>query len=266
MAARPEAGVSAVAAWTPSSAPGRFEGGAAGSTGAPARGRSLILALLRRDVQTALRRPGDLVWHVGFFVMVGALFPLSLRPDAASLRLIGPGVVWVGALLAVLLATSRHLHEDLRSGWLDQCVLAADAAGMPLSALVAARMAGQWALAAGPVLLAAPLLALQFQMHPAATGTLLPALALGTATIVPLACVAAALAVGARGTALLNLLLVLPLAAPVLVFGSSAVHAAQAATAAPAGPELWLLGAMALAALAVCPPLGALAWRAAVQH
>jgi heme exporter protein B len=222
-----------------------------------------LQAVARREWLTAVRRPGDLAWHAGFFVMVAALFPLSLRPDPASLLLLGPGVLWVAALLAVLLATGRLFHDDLKSGWLDQCVLAAGAAAVPLALLVAARMAVQWLLAAGPVLLVAPLVALQFGLNLAALGVLMAGLALGTAVLVALASVAAALAAGLRGAALLTMLMVLPMAAPVLVFGALAVHAAQGGASAAA--ELSLLGAMLAAAALVCPVLGALALRSATE-
>lgn len=232
--------------------------GSAGSAWGPT-----LRAVARREWLAAVQRPADLLWHAGFFVMVAALFPLSLRPDPATLLQLGPGVLWVAALLAVLLATGRLFHEDLRSGWLDQCVLASASVGLPLALIVAARMAIQWLLAAGPVLLVAPVVALQFGLNAAALGALLAGLALGTAVLVALASVAAALAAGLRGAALLTMLMVLPMAAPVMVFGAMAVHAAQAGR--PATAELSLLGAMLAAAALVCPLLGALALRSATE-
>ncbi|PXW93373.1 heme exporter protein B [Sphaerotilus hippei] len=222
-----------------------------------------LQAVVRREWRQALRRPGEMLWHAGFFVMVAGLFPLSLRPDPATLQLLGPGVLWVAAWLAVLLATGRLFHDDLRSGWLDQCVLACRSAGLPPALLVAARMAVQWLLAAGPVLLAAPVVALQFGLNAAALGVLLLSLALGTAVLVQIATVAAALSAGLRSAALLTLLMVLPLAAPALVFGTMAVHAAQAG--ASAGAELSLLGAMLALASLACPVLGAVALQAATE-
>ena len=122
----------------------------------------LLRAIFLRDVWQALRQPADLAWHALFFAVVAALFPLSLKPDADTLRLLAPGVLWVGALLAVLLASSRMFQDDLRSGWVDQWLLTCAATGTPLALLVAARLVAQWVLAAVPVLAVAPLLALQF--------------------------------------------------------------------------------------------------------
>lgn len=220
-------------------------------------------ALARREWRQAWQRPGELVWHAGFFVMVAGLFPLTVQPEPAQLMRLGPGVVWMAALLAVLLATGRVFHDDLRSGWLDQCALAAGQLQMPLALMMAVRMAVQWVLVAGPLLPAAPLIGLQYGMGLPALAVLLLSLALGLAVLVPLACVAAALAAGLRSAALLSLLMVLPLAAPALVFGSLAVQAAQRGDSAAA--ELSLLAAMAALTAVAGPVLGALAWRSAIE-
>lgn len=226
--------------------------------------RRALAATLRREWRLAVQRPGDLAWHAGFFVMVASLFPLSLRPDPATLRVLGPGVLWVGALLAVLLASARLFHDDVRSGWLDQAVLACAALEMPLAVWVAARLAVHWALTAGPVLLVAPLVALQFGLSAPALVVLWFGLVLGTGVLVQLAGVAAALAAGVRQAALLTLLIVLPLAVPVLVFGTLAVHAAQAGR--PVAAELSLLGAVLALSCVVGPVLGALALQSASQN
>lgn len=218
-----------------------------------------LRAVLLRELACAWQRPGDLALHALFCAMVASLFPLSLRPEAATLVLLGPGVLWVAVLLAVLLATARLFQDDLDSGWLDCWRLS----GVPLALLLAARMLAQWLLAALPVLLVVPLVALQFGLNAAALAVLMPALLLGTAVLVMLACVAAALGVGAHGAALLTVLLVLPLAVPVLVFGSLAVHAAQ--RGADASAELMLLGALVALGAVVCPWIGGAALAAAVE-
>ncbi|NDY91477.1 heme exporter protein CcmB [Ideonella livida] len=222
-----------------------------------------LRAVAAREWAQAVQRPGDLAWHGGFFLMVAGLFPLAVRPDPATLAQLGPGVLWVGALLAVLLACGRLFHDDLRHGWLDQALLAGEATGLPLPLWVAARMAVQWVLAAGPVLGVAPVVALQFGLGGWALAVLALALALGTGVLVQVATVAAALSAGLRGAGLLTLLIVLPLAAPVLVFGSLAVQAAQAGR--PVGAELSLLGALLALGTVVAPLLGALALRGAVE-
>ena len=223
----------------------------------------LLRALFLRDVWQALRQPADLAWHALFFAVVAALFPLSLKPDADTLRLLAPGVLWVGALLAVLLASSRMFQDDLRSGWVDQWLLTCAATGTPLALLVVARLVAQWVLAAVPVLAVAPLLALQFGLGAWPLAVLMASLGLGTAVLVLITGVAAALAGGLRGAALLVMLIVLPLVAPAIIFGAMAVH--HAVRGQPVGAALSLLGAMLAVALLVCPLLAAVGLRTAVE-
>ncbi len=223
----------------------------------------LLGAIFRREWSKAVRQPADLAWHALFFAVVTALFPLSLKPDPDTLRLLAPGVLWVGALLAVLLASARMFEDDLRSGWIDQWLLACRATRAPLALLVAARLAAQWLLTALPVLAVAPLLALQFGLDAWPLAVLMASLALGTAVLVLITGVAAALAGGLRGAALLVMLIVLPLVVPALIFGAMAGH--HAVRAEPVGAELSLLGAMLALALLVCPLLAAVGLKAAVE-
>jgi heme exporter protein B len=58
-------------------------------------------------------------------------------------------------------------------------------------------------------------------------------------------------------------MMVLPLSAPVLIFGAGAVDLAVSGLAA--GAPLIILGGMALAALAICPIAAAAALRQAVE-
>ena len=223
----------------------------------------LLRAIFLREWAQGVRQPADLAWHALFFAVVAALFPLSLKPDADTLRLLAPGVLWVGALLAVLLASARMFQDDLKSGWIDQWLLSCRATGTPLALLVAARLAAQWVLAALPVLAVAPLVALQFGLGAWPLAVLMASLALGTAVLVLITGVAAALAGGLRGAALLVMLIVLPLVAPALIFGAMTVH--HAVRGQPVGAELSLLGAMLAVALLVCPLLAAVGLRAAVE-
>ncbi|MFV0681116.1 heme exporter protein CcmB [Ottowia sp.] len=223
----------------------------------------MLRAVFLREWAQAVHCPADLAWHALFFAMVATLFPLSLRPDAVTLQLLAPGVLWVGALLAVLLASGKMFQDDLQHGWIDQWLLACRASGMPLALLVAARLAAQWVLTAVPVLLVAPLLALQFGLAAWPLAVLMLGLALGTGVLVLVTGVAAALAGGLHGAAMLVMLMVLPLVAPALIFGALAVH--HAIHGQPVGADLSLLGAMLAAAALICPALAAVGLKAATE-
>ena len=54
-----------------------------------------------------------------FFLAVVTLVPFALGPDLALLRRVGPAILWLGALLASLLALDRLLADDQEDGSLD---------------------------------------------------------------------------------------------------------------------------------------------------
>lgn len=200
-----------------------------------------------RECRLGLRRVGELLQPVTFFLMVTTLFPLALSPEPSLMRDIAPGVVWVGALLSSLLSLEGLFRADLDDGTLEQLVLA----GHPLAALVAAKMLAHWLLAGLPLVLAAPLAASSLAVPATALPVLMAGLALGTGVIVFVGAVGAALTLaGRRGSVLLSLL-VLPLVMPVLIFGARATDEAVRGDSAAGG--LWLLLAMLVLAVTLAP-------------
>ncbi|WP_374438076.1 heme exporter protein CcmB [Inhella sp.] len=214
--------------------------------------------ILRRELRLALRRPLEALLPVVFFVVAASLFPLGIGPEPATLRHIAPGVLWVGALLATLLSLNLLWGADWQDGSLDQLLLA----GQPAWLLALAKAAGHWLTHGLPLLLAAPLLGLMFGLPAAPLGLLWLGLLLGTPVLSLLGAFGAALTLGLRAGGLLNLLIVLPLAMPALIFGSGAVGAFEAGL--PVGGHYSLLGALLLATLLGAPPATGAALRIAV--
>ena len=207
----------------------------------------VMRSVIARDLTLAWRRRTDVFTSVIFFVIVASLFPLGIGPEPQLLRAIGPGVVWVAALLASMLALSRLFASDYADGTLEQMLLAAT----PLSVIIIAKVIAHWIAANLPLVLIAPLLGLQFGLPADALAVLALALALGTPSLSLIGAIGAALTLGLRGGGVLLALLVLPLYAPVLILGALAVEAKTAGLAAQ--PYLLLLGAMSLAALSLAP-------------
>ena len=212
-----------------------------------------------RDLLAALRRRADVVTTLIFFVIVASLFPLGVGPETAMLRMMGPGVVWVAALLASMLALGRLFASDYVDGTLEQLTLAPQ----PLSVLVLAKVAAHWLATGLPLVVVAPLLGFQFDLSSDALLILLASLLLGTPTLSLIGAIGAALTLGLRGGGALLSLLVLPLYVPVLIFGAGAVEAGAAGLGAAA--HLSLLGALLLVALVFAPWATAVALRIAVE-
>ena len=177
-----------------------------------------FVALVRRDLALALRRPGALALPVLFFVLVAALFPFAVGPDARLLGRIAPGIVWVAALLASLLPVETLVDPDRADGTLDQVVTR----GIALETWTAARLVAHWLGFAIPLLLALPVAGVLLGVPFAVQAQLALGLLLGTPALAALALLAASLTAGLRGGGALAGLIALPLALPVLIFGVGA--------------------------------------------
>ena len=177
--------------------------------------------LVQRDLRLALRRKSEWLGAVFFFVLVAALFPLAIGPEPDTLRQIGPGVLWVAALLASMLSLGRLFEADHQDGSLEQLALSA----APLSWTISAKLLAHWLISGLPLVLLSPVLGLQFGLASEALGMLALTLLLGTPVLSLLGAIGAALTLGVRGGGVLQSLLLLPLYVPVLVFGTGAVDA-----------------------------------------
>ena len=215
--------------------------------------------LVMRDLRLALRRKSEVLSGVFFFVVVATLFPLAIGPEPAMLRQIGPGVLWVGALLASMLALPRLFEADHRDGALENMLLSPH----PLWLLVSGKITAHWLLSGLPLVALAPVLGLQFNLSTDALWVLCLTLLLGTPVLSCLGAIGAALTLGVRGGGVLISLLVLPLFVPVLVFGAGAVQALDSGLGAQAHVSILL--ALLLPALFFSPWACSAALRIALE-
>ena len=220
---------------------------------------SAVLIALQRDLLLAARRRSEVVTALFFFVVAVTLFPLGIGPEVALLRRIGPGVIWVSALLATLLGLPRMFAADHADGTLEQMALSPQ----PFALLVAGKIAAHWLLCGLPLVLIAPLLGVQFGLDAGALQILVLALLLGTPVLSLVGGIGAALTLGVRGGGALLALLVLPLFVPTLIFGAGAVES-HAAGLGAAG-HLSILGAMLAIAVFFAPWATTVALRIALD-
>lgn len=207
-------------------------------------------AIYARDLALAMRQRIEALLPAVFFVVAASLFPLGVGPEAQMLRQIAPGIVWVCALLAAMLSLTHLYSGDHADGSLEQMMLSGESG----IAIVAAKAAAHWTITGLPLVIAAPLFGLLFDMSVPALQALFIGLVLGTPILSLLGSVGAALTLGLRSAGVLIILLVLPLSVPVLIFGAGAVSAVDAGLS-PAG-HFSILGAL-LIFTALTAPLAA---------
>ena len=214
-----------------------------------------LVAITRRELLLAWKRPGDVLNPLFFFAMVCTLFPLAVGPSPEQLIFSGPGVLWVAALLSTLLSLNSLFLSDHEDGSLDQVLVSPQ----PLPVLALGKTLAHWLISGLPLVLISPLLAMTYRMSIDVVGVLMLTLLLGTICLSLLGSVGAALTVGLhRGTALLSLL-ILPLAMPVLLLGANTVSLAAGNEVYATG--IWALGAYAVAAISLAPYATAAALR-----
>ncbi|HZW51848.1 MAG TPA: heme exporter protein CcmB [Rudaea sp.] len=218
----------------------------------PGSTSAACVALLRRDLLLVWRRRGDALNPLLFAIIVVALFPFALGPEAAVLSRIAAGTIFVAVLLAMLLSLDALFRSDLEDGSLEQLVLSPH----PLALLLGCKILVHWLTTALPLIVIAPLLAQLLLLPAAVLPVLLTALALATPLLSLIGAVCVALTVGMRRSGMLLTLLVLPLIVPALIFGAGACNAAQNGFAYSA-PLLWLAAWLVLAV--ILAPLAAAA-------
>lgn len=200
-----------------------------------------------RHIRCGVRRPGDVMNSLIFFLMVVTLFPLGLGPDPVVLKELAPGIFWVVALLSALTVSGRIFGSDFEDGSLEQLAVS----GHPLGLCAMAEVLAHWCMSGLTLVLVSPVFALMLNMESSAIPTLMLSLAIGTLCLSLFGGIGAALTVGVRRGAMLLSLLMIPLTIPVLIFGTSAVSEA----ALGYDPSRWLalMGALAITGLILAP-------------
>ena len=198
-----------------------------------------LLAILVRDMRLAMRAGGGMMMGALFFLVVVATMPFALGPDLGLLARIGPAILWIGALLASLLALDRLFLVDHEDGSLDLLMMGP----VPLELAVAAKGIAHWITSSLPLVAISPLLGLMLNIEMGTMGTVALTLLAGTPALTFIGLVGAALSVTLRRTI------------PVLIFG-------VAAAATPFGAPFTILCALSLASLV----LGPVAAAAALRH
>ena len=213
-------------------------------------------ALLVRDMRLSVRVGGGALMGALFFLIVVTMMPFALGPDINLLARIGPAVLWLGALLASLLALDRLFATDHEDGSLDLLMMGR----MPLELAIAGKGLAHWLTTGLPLVVISPILGLMLNVELKTLGAVALTLAAGTPALTFIGLIGAALSVALRRGGLLLAVLVLPLTIPVLIFGVAAANAAVIAGTA-FGPPFTILCALSLASLVIGPFAAAAALR-----
>lgn len=219
-----------------------------------------LAALLARDLRLAVRVGGGALIGILFFTLLVTVVPFAVGPDLPLLARLGPAILWLGALLASLLALDRLLAMDHEDGTLDLILTAR----VPLELAVAAKALAHWLSTGLPLVIAAPLLGLLLNLEAKATAAIALTLLAGTPALTFIGLIGAALTVALRRGGLLLAVLVLPLTVPVLIFGVAASNAAIVGPV-PFGTPFTVLCALTLMSVVIGPVAAVIALRQGLE-
>ena len=176
--------------------------------------------ILRRDLLLAFRRSSTYITPLIFFLIVVTFFPLALGPQENLLSSLAPGVIWIAALLASLLAVETIFSEDFRDGTLDDFFVSLE----PSFILVFAKVVIHWLITGLPILIASSIAAIILYLPMQSFLPMLLSLMLGTSFMSLLGALGAALSLGK--SAILSAIIVLPFSIPTLLMGTSVITSA----------------------------------------
>jgi heme exporter protein B len=213
------------------------------------------LALFLHDLKLQFRHGSDLVAPLAFFVLAVLMVPLGVGPEPNLLARLAPGMLWITALLATLLALDRLFQRDFEDGTLDLLALAP----IPLELIVLAKVAAHWVTTGLPLMVIAPILGVMLHLDDNSYLTLEISLLIGTPVLSMIGAFGAAVTLGAA----LLALLVLPLYVPILIFATSAIGAAGEGLSPR--PHLLLLASFFAGGIVLVPFAAAAALRNALE-
>ncbi|MDE8603723.1 heme exporter protein CcmB [Marinomonas sp. RSW2] len=216
-------------------------------------------SFLRSELLVLWRRKQDVVNAVLFFILVVALFPIGVNSSPEFLSPASGGIIWCAAVLAILMSIEGAFKDDYLDGSLEQLVVS----GLSLPLLMLLKVVALWASVVIPLLLVMPLLSEMLSLPSAAFWVLIMTLLVGTPCLFFIGIIGSALTASLKQSAMLVMLLILPFYFPVIIFATSAVHAAQVGL--PYSGLLAILLAMSLLSLVVSPFMTAIAIKASVN-
>lgn len=176
-----------------------------------------LTIILKRDLLIAFRKSSTYITPLVFFLIVVTFFPLALGPQESLLSSLAPGVIWIAALLASLLAVETIFSDDFRDGTLDEFFISLE----PSFILVFAKVLIHWLITGLPILFASLIAAIVLYLPFESFIPMLLSLILGTSFMSLLGALGAALSLGR--SAILSAIIVLPFSIPTLLMGTSVI-------------------------------------------
>ena len=173
----------------------------------------LTLRVFQLEIKQYWRKRGDTLKALGLNIQIILLFALLYGPAPERLSELALGAFLLAIIFAINLNSEQFLHDEARSGALEQWLFYS----LSPYFLVLAKIVAFWVVSTLPLLLMLPLFYLLLYAPSEQIWLWLRVLLLLSPTLVCLAALASALSLGLKARAFFIQLIALPLSVPVLI-------------------------------------------------
>lgn len=202
---------------------------------------------VEREWQLLFRNTSNLVQPLCFFIIIALLFPFSLPIENVLLQRIGPGIVWVSAVLATLLSLDSMFKMDYRDGAIEQWLISPRS----LTLAMLAKVFAHWSATGLILTLFTPILCLAFRIPSEQIWVLFVGLLIGTPSLSLIGAIGAALTVTLHRGGVLLAIIILPLYIPILIFGAGMVN--QSISGTDISGQIYALLAILILTITLAP-------------
>ena len=216
---------------------------------------ALVAQLGKYELVKNARSSKELTFPVIFYILALVLFPFAIGSNFVLTSDVSNAFIWVSAILTLSISLERIYSKDFATGAIDQLLLS----GTSLALFALMKAITFWISSAVLMVIVTLPLALSLGFSGETAGNLLITLFLVSASISLIGSAVSALTTGLEGGAVLNVVLLLPLFVPVLIFGASATSNSIAGVSSEA--ELYFLTGFLVVSATLAPFAGAIALR-----
>lgn len=183
-----------------------------------------MVHILFHELKYYFKNLHEVIYIYGFFVLIMLVVPLGLRQQLHVLPELAPAVLWMAMTASIGLGAMQLFQRDAESGVLELY----QQLPLSLGGAVLAKWLAFYIATTAPILASVPIILALFGLKLSLGVHYSLGLAAGASALTILASLAAAMTVGLERARAVLLLIVLPLAVPVIVFGSEYLRATGA--------------------------------------
>jgi heme exporter protein B len=175
-----------------------------------------MLAILNHELKYYIKNFHELTYIYGFFILFMVVAPLGLRSDLHLLPEMAPSLLWLALLAGTSIGAMNMFQRDSESGIIELY----QQLPVGLGGIILSKWLSFYIACVLPLIAAIPIYLALGRLPASHFPTYAIAIAAGGGALSILCCLAGVLTIGLERARAVLLLIILPLAVPVIIFGS----------------------------------------------